>query len=305
MSYIIGACPVEPEGSARTDDRVWPAVAYNSAGTGYFDVMRIGIVRGRAFDDRDTPESTPAIIVNETLAAMLWPGADPIGKRLLVRCVARPAAWEVVGVARDGKYIAVFERQQPFLYVAAAQTQPGMRMLNLRTALPLDELTVRLRQEIAAIDADVPMSEVRTMRGVIAGSIGNVMFRVGARQAGAMGLIGLLLAVVGVYGVASYGASQRMREIGIRLALGAAPADVRRMVLGQGGRLVVIGLAIGLLVSAGVTAAIARFVVLVSPTDPTTFVGVTTALAAVALVACYLPARRAMRVNPVAALRHE
>jgi ABC-type antimicrobial peptide transport system permease subunit len=131
------------------------------------------------------------------------------------------------------------------------------------------------------------------------------MFRVGAAQAGALGFVGLLLAVVGVYGVAAYGASQRVREIGIRLALGAQPVDVRRLVLGQGVRLVAIGIGVGLALSAIVTTTLTRFLVLVSATDPAAFTAATTVLVAIALVACYLPARRAMRIDPMAALRHE
>ena len=305
MSYMIGACPVQPEGAMAADDRSWLPVAYNSAGTDYFTTMRMPLVRGRAFEDRDADSMTAMVIVNETLAARFWPATDPIGKRMMVRCMTPARPWEVIGVVRDARYIAVFEHQQPYLYVNTGQTRPTMRTLQVRSAAAPGDLGNRLRREIAAIDPDVPVGELRTMRGVISGSLGNVMFRVGAIQASALGMIGLILAVVGVYGVVSYGASQRTREIGIRLALGANPGDVRRLVLRHGAVLVVAGVAIGLGLSLVVTEALTRFVVLVSATDPWTVGGVTVVLGAIVLVACYLPARRAMRIDAMTALRHE
>jgi predicted permease len=305
MSYLIGSCPIEAEGAANTDMSTWPAVAYNSVGTDYFHTLRLPIVRGRPFDDRELGSTTPVVVVNETLAARFWPGADPIGKRLHVRCVGDEPPWEVIGIARDSKYIAVFEQPQPYVYVAAAQTRPQSRMLIVRSPQTPDELGPRLRQTIAAVDADVPLSEMRTMRGVIGGSLGNVMFRIGARQAGAMGVIGLVLAVVGVYGVASYGASQRTREIGIRLALGAHPTDVRQLILRQGVGLVAAGVVLGLGLSVGLTSMLTQYVVLGSAADPVAIGGVTLTLVAIALMACYLPARRAMRIDPIVALRHE
>jgi putative ABC transport system permease protein len=305
MSYLIGSCPIEVEGAANVDTSAWPAVAYNSVGTDFFRTLRLPIVRGRPFDDRELDSTTPVVIVNETLAARFWPAADPIGKRLHVRCAGSGPPWEVVGVARDSKYIAVFEQPQPYLYVAATQARPVGRTLLVRSRLRPDELGPRLRQTIAAVDADVPLSEMRTMRGIIGGSLGNVMFRVGARQAGAMGLIGLVLAVVGVYGVTSYGASQRTREIGIRLALGAHPVDVRQLVLRHGLGLVIAGVGVGLIFSVGLTSALTQYVVIGSAADPVAIGGVTATLVAIALVACYLPARRAMRIDPIVALRHE
>jgi macrolide transport system ATP-binding/permease protein len=305
MSYFIGSCPVQVEGASATDSRSWPAVPYTSVGTNYFDTLRLPIVRGRPFDDRDVLSTTPVVIVNETLAAQFWPGQNPIGKRLDIRCVTKHEPWEVIGVAHDSKYIAVFEQPLPYLYVSTGQTRPSLRVVIVRSAAPFDDIAGRVQREIAAIDPDIPVADIRNMRDTINGSIGYVMFRVGATQAGAMGVLGLILAVVGVYGVVSYGASQRVREIGIRLALGAQPTDVRQLVLRQGAWLVFAGVACGLVASAVVTIALTRFVVLVSATDPLTFVLVTTTLVVIALVACYLPARRAMRVDPMTALRHE
>jgi hypothetical protein len=209
----------------------------------------------------------------------------------------------VAGVARDSKYVAVFEPGLPYLYFSASQTRPTGRVLHIRSPLLLGEVASIARQQIDALDPDVPMFDVRTMEQAIGGGFGWVLFRFGAGQAAALGLLGLVLAIVGVYGVVSYGAAQRVREIGIRLALGASTADIRRLILIEGTGLIVIGIAAGLAASAMGIAVLKRFLVLVNASDPITFAGVTLSLVAVALVACYLPARRAMRVDAVTALR--
>jgi predicted permease len=306
MGYMIGGCPLEAEGQP-LDALTRPAVAYNSIGTDYFTTLRMPIVRGRAFDVHDVAASAQVAIVNETLATRLWPGQSPLGRRLRVLCFqqANQPWWQVVGVARDSKYIAVFEQPTPYLYLPITQTKPSMRVAQIRSTLPPAELMARVQTEIAGLDPEIPIADVRTMRQAIAGGFGYLLFRVGTLQAAAMGLIGLVLAVVGVYGVVSYGASQRAREIGIRLALGAHPGDVRRLVLRQGARLVIAGVAAGLVVSVAVTRLLTRLLVLVGALDPLTFIVVTAALVTIALVACYLPARRAMRVDPMTALRHE
>jgi putative ABC transport system permease protein len=180
-----------------------------------------------------------------------------------------------------------------------------MRVAQIRSTLPPAELAARVQREVAGLDPEMPVADVRTMPQAIAGGFGYLLFRVGTLQAAAMGLVGLVLAVVGVYGVVSYSASQRHREIGIRLALGAHPGDVRRLVLRQGARLVIAGVVAGLVVSVAVTRLLTRLLVIVGALDPLTFVVVTAALASIAMFACYLPARRAMRVDPMTALRHE
>ena len=162
-----------------------------------------------------------------------------------------------------------------------------------------------MEREIHALDADMPIADARPLREIVEGGVGFILFHIGSVQAGAMGVLGLVLAVVGVYGVVSYGASLRMREMGIRVALGASPANVRGLVIRQGSLLVVVGIVCGLVVAAAVTRALSTFFVLVGSLDVLTFAAVTLLLSAIALVACYLPARRAMRVDPMVALRHE
>jgi putative ABC transport system permease protein len=242
--------------------------------------------------------------VTETLAQRFWPNADPIGKRLdLPRISDVPG--QVVGIARDSKYLAVFERPLPHVYLPMKQDPSFLRIVHIRSVATPEMLGPLVQREIRSLDADMPLADLKTMTQIVAGGMGFVLFRVGAVQATAMGLLGLVLAAVGVYGVVSYGAGQRTREMGIRLALGAAPRTVGRLVLAQGSTLVVAGIVSGLLLAATVTRMLARFFVLVSATDVTTFVLVSALLSVIALVACYLPARRAMRVDPMVALRHE
>src|SRR5260370_42198270 len=181
-----------------------------------------------------------------------------------------------------------------------------MRTLQVRSAMPPESVGIRVQREIQALDPDMPLADMRTMNQSRAGAFGGfLMFRLGAIQGAAMGILGLVLAVIGVYGVVSYGASQRTREIGIRMALGADRSDIRSLVLGQGMRLVIAGIAVGLVAAAVFTRLVAGYVMLSTTFDPLTFALVTLLLSAIALWACYLPARRAMRIDPIVALRHE
>jgi predicted permease len=303
MGYFIAVEPMAREGTLAASDASRSAYTCNFIGPSYLDTMRIPIVRGRGFTPHDTERSTHAVIVNETMARRMWPGEDPIGKRLMVE---RPEGrlWQVVGVARDSKYIAVFEGHLPHVYFAMRQTPFFMRTVSIRTVAP-EALAPLVEREIHRLDADMPIADLMTLRQVVASGVGYLTFQIGGVQAGAMGLLGLILSIVGVYGVVSYGASLRTREMGIRIALGAQPRDVRALVLRQGTVLVAAGIAAGLAAAAAVTRALSSFFVLVGTLDAPTFMVVTVLLGGIALIACYLPARRAMRVDPMVALRHE
>jgi macrolide transport system ATP-binding/permease protein len=302
--YIVDGTAVAKEGTLLGTDEPRSDVTCNTVTPEFFDVLRLPIVHGRGFTTHDTDTSTPVVIVNETLARQMWPGEEPIGKRLIIpRFQGR--LWQVVGVARDSKYIAVFESPLPHLYFPMTQTPFYMRVVYVRSTAPPEAIAMLVEREIHALDADMPIADARTLRQIIQGGVGFLLFHIGSVQAGAMGILGLLLAVIGVYGVVSYSASLRMREMGIRIALGAEPRNVRGLVLRQGTVLVGAGLACGLVVAAGVTRALSKFFVLIGALDVPTFAGVTAALAVIALVACYLPARRAMRADPMIALRHE
>jgi predicted permease len=302
--YILDGAPVAREGDVLDTEEPRSNVTCNTVTPAFFETLKMPIVRGRGFTAHDTGTSTRVIIVNETLARQMWPGEDPIGKRLVVpRWDGR--LWEVVGVARDSKYIAVFEGPLPHMYFSMEQSPFYMRVVYVRSAAPPESLKMLVEREIHALDADMPIADARPLREIVEGGVGFVLFHIGSVQAGAMGVLGLVLAVVGVYGVVSYGASLRMREMGIRVALGASPAAVRGLVLRQGSVLVIIGIVCGLVLAAAVTRGLSTIFVLVGALDVTTFATVTILLSAIALVACYLPARRAMRVDPMVALRHE
>jgi predicted permease len=304
MGYIVDGTAVAKEGTVLSTEEPHSDVTCNTVTAGYFDTLRIPIVSGRGFTPHDTETSARVVIVNETLARQTWPGEDPIGKRLIVsRFEGR--IWQVVGVARDSKYLAVFEGPLPHLYFAMKQNPSYMRVVYVRSTAPPEALGMLLEREIHGLDADMPIADAKALRQIVEGGAGFLLFHVGTVQAGAMGLLGLVLAVVGVYGVVSYGASLRTREMGIRIALGANPRIVRGLVLRQGTVLVTVGIVCGLALAAAVTRTLSTFFVLVGALDVPTFGVVTALLAAIALVACYLPARRAMRVDPMIALRHE
>jgi predicted permease len=280
-----------------------PHVMANSIDGDYFGTMRIPLVRGRAFAENDDEKAPLVAIVNQTMAARFWPHQDAIGKRFALK--AGGPLWQVVGVACDSKYLVIIESPMPYFYVPLAQNFNSMQVLQVHTVVPPESLRTRIQQEIQALDADLPLGDFQTMSESLNGFMGFRMFQMGAQQAGAMGLLGLILAVIGVYGVVSYGAAQRTHEIGIRMALGAEPEQVLAMILRQGVWLVVAGVLSGLVAASLFTHLTSRVLPLVDRTDPLTFGVVSLLLAGITLWACYIPARRAMRVDPVVALRHE
>jgi putative ABC transport system permease protein len=304
MGYFIGADPVAREGAVVSADEPKAMYFSNAVGPAYFDTLQIPIVRGRAFSRLDTLDTRRVAIVNETMARQMFPGEDPIGKRVIV---PRPEGriWEIVGVARDSKYLAIFEGQLPHIYFPIAQDPFFMRIVSIRARAPLAAVAPLVEREIHALDRDLPLADFMPLEQVVNTGLSYLMFRIGTIQSGAMGLLGLLLSVVGVYGVVSYGASLRTREMGIRVALGAEPKDVRGLVLRQGAALVCAGITCGLALATMVTRAMSRLFFLDGAIDVPAFAVVTALLGSIALVACYLPARRAMRVDPMIALRHE
>ena len=304
LGYYNSTQAVSIEGRAVDPGAQALVIGANLVDASYFDTMQIRIVRGRAFAESDDEHAPRVAIVNQTMAARYWPNQDPLGKRFRAGSQDSPL-WQVVGVAQDGKYVAVYENQIPYFYMPLAQNYMSMRVLQVRSEAAPDELSARLEREIHSLDPDMPITDLQTMHRALSGLGGFLIFRLGARQAAAMGALGLILAVVGVYGVVSYGAAQRTREIGIRMAMGAKPIDILRLVLRQGVTLVAVGVLAGLALTLTLARILKRVVTMASATDPFAFIGVTLLLTAVALGACYIPARRAMRVDPMNALRHE
>lgn len=281
-----------------------PLVFFNGVDAGYFDTMSIPLLRGRAFTKNDDEKAPRVAIVNQTMAQELWPNENPIGKRFSVTAATGPFI-QVVGVATDGKYIFLGWSHQPYYYVPLAQNYQSSRTLQLRTSVPPESLTSQVQNVIHEVAPAVPVSGIRSMKESLNGANGYFLFRVGATLAASLGTLGLILAVVGVYGVVSYAASQRTHEIGIRMALGANRWNILVLVLRQGLLLVIAGVVIGLALALVLTRSMATILVGVSPTDALTFATTTLLLAAIGFWACYAPARRAMRLDPMRALRHE
>ena len=268
----------------------------------YFPVMETRIVRGRAFNERDTISSPRVAIVNETLAGRAWPNRDPIGQRL--RLGANGPLLEVAGVAKDGKYLYWAEPRQAAVWVPSAQEYNSQMKVLVRTEGDPAAMAAAVRENVRALDADMPVVNMNTMAGFFEA---RAMLgpRLIAQMVTAIGLVGLLLAVIGLYGVVAYAVGRRTREIGIRMAIGARPVDVLGMVLSQGLTFTLIGIAVGLGLALSANRFLQNFVVGVSPHDPLILIGVPAILAAVMLAACWLPARKASRVDPVTVLREQ
>jgi predicted permease len=304
MGIVSTGSQVYIEGRILPPNQRPPVVFYNMVDAPYFDTLRVPLLRGRAFRESDDEKAPLVAIVNQSMAQQFWPKQDPLGKRFSLKGATGPFV-QVVGVAANGKYIFVGWSNQPYFYVPLAQNYVAYRTLQLRTSVPPESLIPQVQSVVGSLAPTIPASDVRTMKDSLSGANGYFIFRVGAILAAALGILGLTLAVVGVYGVVSYAASQRTHEIGIRMALGADRRNILVLVLRQGLTLVGAGVLSGLLLSWALTRSMATLLVGVSPTDALTFVSATLLLAGIGLWACYAPARRAMRLEPMAALRHE
>jgi putative ABC transport system permease protein len=281
------------------------AVAYIASASGsYFPALGIPLVRGRFFADTDGPQAMPVALVNEALAARHWPGEDAVGKRLKLGGPGSTNPWlTIVGIIRDVKTDGPDAPNRPLVYRSILQASSLSLTIVVRGAVDPGTLGESIRREVAATDARIPVYGVRTMEQVVDASVGQRRFAM--ELLGLFALVALLLSAVGIYGVMSYTVSQRTQEIGIRMALGAQRGDVHRLIIGQGLGMSIAGIALGLLAAFALTRWIRTLLFEVAPTDPLTFVSVSGLLAAVALLACYLPARRAADVQPMHALRWE
>ncbi len=304
MGAVQDGSSVYIEGQPPTPGQPPPVVIYNHVDESYFDTMRVPLLRGRAFRENDNDKAPLVAVVNQTMAQQFWPNQDPIGKRFSLKSSTGPFV-EVVGLAADGKFIFIGWDKKPYFFVPVAQNFSAYRTLQVRSLLPPESMIAQMQNQVRALDANLPVSDVQTMRQSLAGGNGFFIFQVGAILAAAMGLLGLTLAVVGVYGVVSFAASQRTREIGIRMALGAGRPDILRLVLQQGLALVIVGVLSGMVLAWALTRSMATILVGVSPTDALTYGTATLLLAAIGFWACYAPARRAMRLDPMVALRYQ
>src|SRR5256885_14116207 len=267
-----------------------------------FDTLKLPLIQGREFIDGDRLGTPQVVIVNETLAKRLWPDATPIERPLIIN----DQSYRVVGVVKDAQFRSVADAPQPFLYLPYWQNNLGPQIdatIMVRVAGDPEAMLPILRHEIAAVDSNVPISESATMTRQLDAEYKRVHLTSSVLISASA--IALFLSMIGLYGALAFAVSQRTREIGIRMALGARTVDVLRLVVGQGLRLVIAGVVIGVFTAVAATRLMESLLYGVSATDPLTFVAITFVLIVVALMACYIPARRATKVDPLVALRYE
>jgi predicted permease len=281
-------------------DQGWQRVEVANISPGYFDTVRIPLLAGRDFSARDERGAPVVIVINETLAELAWPGESPIGKRLGFGGIEEPLDAEVIGLARDSKIRSAGDPPRFMVYSSWRQFQNQPTLL-VRAATA--DAVASVRDRLRALDPALPPAFIVPYAELAGVSL--LPGRVAATLAAAFGLIGTLLAAIGLYGLLAFAVAQRAREIGVRLALGAEPAGVRRLIVSHGLRVTAAGLLCGLLAAAGVAQLISGLLFGISPFDPVTYVGIAAILLAVATLACWLPARRAAATDPVVALRAE
>jgi predicted permease len=283
-----------------------PIAMYGDVTPHYFETMATAILEGREFTDQDTNKTEKVAVVNETFVKRLMPfarsNAEALNRRFSFRGGEGPFV-RIVGVAADGKYFNISEEPRPFVWTPMSQDYASSAAVVVRTKGAPEAMFANVRREIQGLDPNLPLFDVKTLNDHM--KLALFPARIAAMVLGVFGLVALVLSAIGIYGITSYAVAQRTREIGIRLALGAQLGDVLKLVLSHGVKLTIIGVAIGLLGAYLVTRAITSVLYGVSATDPLTFVGVSLLLVSVALLACYVPARKATKVDPLVALRYE
>ncbi len=288
---------VQPEGYTPPAGSNSPTIDVATVDYGYFSAMGIPVLRGRAFTDKDIVDSPPVIVINENFAMRFWPGQDPIGKRV------RTAGKEhlVIGVVKNGKYFSLGEDPKDFFYLPLEQYHRASVFLHVRTAVNPASTIDAVRGVIRTLDSKLPMSDLRTMHAALGFAL--LPARMAAGVVSGFAVLALFLAAIGLYGVMAYSVSQSVRDIGIRMALGAQARDVLRMILQAGMILTSIGLIIGLVLGFMLTRLMKSLLYGISPADPLSYAIAVLVLVAVACLSVVLPARRAARVDPMAALR--
>ncbi len=304
MSGSRSGFDVSVEGEPRPEQSGAPYVV--AVGPHYFETEAMHIVAGRPISEQDTASATAVAVVNQAFVRKYMPKATRVGQRLSLGVPFKPPGNEIVGVVEDARFSSAREPAGPMLFLSAFQLQSLMASINeieVRAAGDPASITREVREAIHEVDPNLPIVSVTTLSAQVNDSLGRQ--RAISSLTGFFGMLGLVLASVGLYGIMAYNVARRTREIGIRMALGAEKRDVWRMVVGQGFRLVIIGLTAGVLAALGVTRFLSSLLYGVRPTDPLTFIAVSVIFIAVALLASYIPARRAMKVDPMVALRYE
>ena len=293
---IVGSPPL-PRGKSTTAN-------YETVSPDYFRVMRIALLRGRFFSEQDSPSNPKVAIISETLARRYFPNQDPIGRQMRFGFPPNSdVSREIVGVVGDVRDVALSQKPGPVMYVPFAQAPLYGGEVIVRSSFSTSSVAAAIRQAVHSIDKDLPVTDIETFPDALGQSISRERFR--TFLLGSFSAMALVLAAVGIFGVVSYSASQRRQEIGIRMAVGAQPRDVLRLIVGHGAKLALLGLGIGAVFAFLLTRSMATLLYGVSATDPVTFSGVAIVLFGVAVTACYIPARRALRVDPLVALRYQ
>ena len=274
----------------------------------FFQTLRIPLLRGRAFSEADNASGAPVVIINQTMVRMFWPEQDPIGQRIWIGKPmgpewTEPSPREIVGIVGDihGASLAIVP--DPTMYLPYAQRPIVQAYFVIRTRQSPMAAVPEIRNAMHDVDSDLPLAQVKTMEQVLSDSVTDWRFR--TILLALFGGLAMFIAAIGIYGVISYSVAQRTHEIGIRMALGARREEVLKLVVGQGLKLTLIGVAIGIAGALALTRLLSSLLYGVKPTDPPTFIAVSLILTALALAACYIPARRAMKVDPMVALRYE
>jgi putative ABC transport system permease protein len=300
--FMTDSFEIEGRPSARQGES--PQAEFEIISPSYFRAMGVKLLRGRYFANYDRRGAPGVAIISQALARRYWPNEDPVGRRIHVDWGGGGLAAEIVGVVSDTRDIALAAAPRPQLYLSYLQFENyGYMTLAVRTSSDPLELAHPIEGRVWAVDKDQPVADVMTLEGVLSKSVAEPRFR--TLVLGFFAGLALSLALVGIYGVMSYAVAQRTHELGIRMALGAERGNVLKLVVRQGLALTFIGLGAGLVVALALTRFLVSFLYGVRPTDPATFVAVSFALAAAGLVASYIPARRATKVDPIVALRYE
>ena len=305
MGYIGNNDLVDVAGYEPAPGEAKTPLVYNDVSSEYLETMKIPLLRGRTIDERDTPASPYVAMVNEAMVKKYWPNADPLGRYFKIGSDPQHAI-QVVGVVKDARVRTFTGTIDPYFYLALSQHYSGnsLNSLQVRTSLAGATMIPQVERIIESLAPAMPVFDVQTMTQALETLNGLLLFEIGAGLAATLGLLGLVLAIVGVYGVISYSASQRTHEIGIRMAIGAQPMQILTMVFRQGFVIVAVGLVVGIAAAFASARVLNKFLT-VSATDPATYVSVAAVLTLVALFACYIPARRATKTDPLVALREE
>jgi putative ABC transport system permease protein len=305
MGYYNNNDTISIDGYQAPADQAAPFAFYNTISSDYLQTMQIPLLRGRTITSADDENAQYVAMVSETMAKQFWPNADPIGRHFQMMSDAKHSM-AVVGIVKDIRYNGATGAFVPVFYAPFAQHQRGntLQVLQVRTTGAPEPMIPEIERAIQTLAPQLPVFEAMTMRQALYTLNGLLVFQIGAALAALLGILGLILAIVGVYGVVSYSANQKTHEIGLRMALGAQPADILKIILRDGLVIIGIGLAVGVSLALAAGHVVGSFLI-VSTRDPFTYAVVTGVLAFVALAACFIPARRATRVDPLVALRYE